>query len=201
MIVPGSSIAPRSRGSSDLDAAAAERAVATRRLAGPATAAGAAPTPGHGLLLRSVMSWVEAPPPARSRSSAGSGVLSARPRAPLAIAWSRQSSVAADVRAAAGQPPGRVDDDAAVRRPDDPQQLALRTHGPAGDARSRSGARRGRARRRRAATTPPPRWRRRPSSAARFGLAAGAARRRLGGVAAVGRRRRRRRRPRRRPSW
>ncbi len=30
----------------------AECAVATRRLAGPATAAGAAPTPGHGLLLR-----------------------------------------------------------------------------------------------------------------------------------------------------
>jgi hypothetical protein len=27
-------------------------AVATRRLAGAATAAGAAPTPGHGLLLR-----------------------------------------------------------------------------------------------------------------------------------------------------
>ena len=35
-----------------LDAGSAECAVATRRLAGPATAAGAAPTPGHGLLLR-----------------------------------------------------------------------------------------------------------------------------------------------------
>ena len=35
-----------------LDARPAERAVPSRRLAGPATAAGAAPTPGHGLLLR-----------------------------------------------------------------------------------------------------------------------------------------------------
>ena len=37
----------------DLDLRRVECAVATRRLAGPATAARAAPTPGHGLLLRS----------------------------------------------------------------------------------------------------------------------------------------------------
>jgi hypothetical protein len=35
-----------------LDAGAAERAIPARRLARPATAAGAAPTPGHGSLLR-----------------------------------------------------------------------------------------------------------------------------------------------------
>src|SRR6185436_20129894 len=37
----------------DLDRTGRERAVATRRLAGPAPAARAAPTPCHGLLLRS----------------------------------------------------------------------------------------------------------------------------------------------------
>ena len=36
----------------DLDGPAAERAIAARRLARAASAAGAAPTPGHGLLLR-----------------------------------------------------------------------------------------------------------------------------------------------------
>ena len=36
----------------DLHAGGTERPVATRRLAGPAPAAGAAPTPGHGLLLQ-----------------------------------------------------------------------------------------------------------------------------------------------------
>ena len=81
-----------------LDAGSAECAVATRRLAGPATAAGAAPTPGHGLLLRwscscsGMVSLVRLPASA-SRRSAGSGVLSARLRAPLVMALSRQASV------------------------------------------------------------------------------------------------------------
>ena len=52
VMVPGSSIAPRSRGSSDLDARPANAPSRRGGLRGPASAAGAAPTPGHGFLLR-----------------------------------------------------------------------------------------------------------------------------------------------------
>ena len=85
VIVPGSSIAPRSRGSSDLDAGRVERAVATRRLARARAGRG----------CRSY-SWPRAPPsivvfrlcqrsPVERRRAgrAGSGVSSARPRAPF----------------------------------------------------------------------------------------------------------------------
>ena len=73
VIVAGSSIAPRSRGSSDLDVPLGERAVAARGLAGPAPAARAASTPGHGLLLRDRVGV--AGRSSSPRSSAGSGVL------------------------------------------------------------------------------------------------------------------------------
>ncbi len=57
-----------------LHAGAGECAVATRWLAGPAPAARAAPTPGHGLLLRWSCSWVRCsrPAPRADRSGAGS---------------------------------------------------------------------------------------------------------------------------------
>ena len=76
----------------DLDLRRVECAVSTRRLAGAATAAGAAPTPGHGLLLRSSCSVACPPPTAPRAARAGSGVFSARARAPFVMARSRQAA-------------------------------------------------------------------------------------------------------------
>ena len=56
-----------------LDAGSVECAVTTRRLAGAASAAGAAPTPGHGLLLRWSCSWVRGPRPAPRADRSGAG--------------------------------------------------------------------------------------------------------------------------------
>ena len=88
MIVVGSSIAPRSRGSSDLDLRRCAAAVATRWLAGPAPAAGAAPTPGHSAPPSS-FSRRRVRPPAPSRRSAGTGCLERPPEgAALEREWS-----------------------------------------------------------------------------------------------------------------
>ena len=66
----------------DLDLRRVERAVATRRLAGPATAARAAPTPGHGLLLRWSCS-LGRPLPTASRAGRGAAGSSAPVRGRL----------------------------------------------------------------------------------------------------------------------
>ena len=153
-----------------------ECAVAARRLARAASAAGAAPTPGHGLLLRWSSWW--RPRPSASRGSAGSGVSSARLRAPLVMAWSGRRR-RADIGAAAGEPTRRVEDDAPSGVRTIAHELTLRTDRPAGDAGPRRDSPRGDGPRRAAPTTPPPRWHGRSSSSARFGLAAAAVSRRL----------------------
>ena len=93
VIVPGSSIAPRSRGSSDLHAAGGERrrrdAAACADRAGRACRSYSWPRAPPSA---SVMYAVAAPGERRSRRSAGSGVRSARLRAPLVMALSRQAS-------------------------------------------------------------------------------------------------------------
>jgi hypothetical protein len=123
----------------DLDGPAAERAIAARRLARAAPAAGAAPTPGHGLLLWcSVWScWLvglaeclrECRPhvvgqPCRERPTEGSG----RKRPVEA------GRVTTDVGAPPGGTPGLVDAHDTIRRANDAQELPLRPARPAGDA-------------------------------------------------------------------
>ena len=171
MIVPGSSIAPRSRGSSVWTPAAVECAVATRRLARAATAAGAAPTPGHGLLLRSSCSVVVRLPASASRRSAGSGVLSARLRAPLVDGLVEAVAGPADVRAR-DRPLGRsrraTTSPVGVRT----MRMSSRFGRTVRQATQvRFGTRRGATVLAARATTPPPRMGRRRPSWRRFALA------------------------------
>ena len=204
VMVAGSSIAPRSRGSIVWTC---DRKPPSRRggLRGPASAAGAAPTPGHGLLLR----WCRGScgPEVDAREERRRDLGLERPtEGALGVGDGQTGCRPADVRAAAGQPAGLVSDDRAIRGPDDADELALGPARPAGDARARR-CRPGRSRRggrRRRATTPPPRWRARPTPLRRrpswWCASAWPARPRP-------RRRRpcrwrhRRRLPRRRPSW
>ena len=128
-----------------LDAGSAECAVATRRLAGPATAAGAAPTPGHGLLLRSVMFMgmvVEAPRQRVAQVGRERGL--ERPAEGALGRWLCRGSRRSGRRRRPGRPPaGLVGSHVAARRPHDPQELALRADRPARDAGSvRDAARR-----------------------------------------------------------
>ena len=106
---------------------------------------------------------VMAPGATLARNAAGSGVSSARLRAPFLMAMVRQSVVAAHVGTATGEPAGRVDDDRPVRRPDDPQRARASGARVRQATQVRVGTRRGAVavRRRVAAapTTPPPRRR------------------------------------------
>ena len=86
VIVPGSSIAPRSRGSATWTCAVVERAVATRRLARARDGRGCRSYSWPRAPPSMVVSVVSARQRAHRAGSAGSGVLSARPRAPLSMA-------------------------------------------------------------------------------------------------------------------
>src|SRR5439155_16706635 len=122
-------------------------AVTARRLARPAPAAGAAPTPCHALLLRSS----SRARPERCSQLRRERCLQRPAQGALLHGIHGARALAAEIGSPACEPPALVDHHPSVRCPNDAEQVALRLARAAGDARprrqaSRAGHRRGRPR-------------------------------------------------------